>query len=153
MPILTGSCTDTARQCCPIVLLFYSIVLLCCCCCYSPLHQPPPPAPPQPILFCFCLESKQGAKGEETAAGANNTNNGTKGDGSSSVTYELFLKEASEAKRLFSKGGGQGENIPGVEARIAALEKALGGGDGGAKGPGGRGGGGVFGEGGEVRRT
>lgn len=66
------------------------------------------------------------------------------------MTYELFLKEASEAKRLFSKGGGAGESIPGVEARIAALEKALGGTDGGAKGAGGRGGG-VFGEGGEVR--
>ncbi|CAM9542422.1 unnamed protein product [Laminaria digitata] len=89
------------------------------------------------------LESlREEAKGEETAAGEDNTNNDTKGDGSSSVTYELFLKEASEAKRLFSKGGGQGESIPGVEARIAALEKALGGGDGGAKGSGGRGGGG-----------
>ncbi|CAM9642298.1 unnamed protein product, partial [Hapterophycus canaliculatus] len=51
-----------------------------------------------------------------------------------SVTYELFLNEASEARRRFgptgteggTSGGGTG-GISGAEARIAALEKALGG--------------------------
>lgn len=50
---------------------------------------------------------------------------GSSGDGS--VTYELFLKEASEARKFFGTGdGGLGE-VSKVEARIAALEKALGG--------------------------
>eukprot|EP00752_Nemacystus_decipiens_P001607 g1567.t1 len=62
------------------------------------------PAPPKP--------------GGETAAG--------------SVTYELFLAEAAEARRRFGAAAAGGEggtegSIPGAEARIAALEKALGG--------------------------
>lgn len=53
------------------------------------------------------------------------------------MTYELFLNEASEARRRFGPaGGGRGEEggIPSAEARIAALEKALGEGGGGAAG-------------------
>eukprot|EP00904_Undaria_pinnatifida_P010902 jgi/Undpi1/6942/HiC_scaffold_21.g09416.m1 len=91
------------------------------------------------------LREDGGAEGEEATAVATKSSDADV-NGSGSVTYELFLKEASEARRLFSKGGRLGESIPGVEARIAALEKALGGGDGGAKGAGG-----VFGEGGESR--
>ena len=108
---------------------------------------PPPTSPPHrnPNLD-RCPEPKPRAEGEEATAVATKSSDADV-NGSGSVTYELFLKEASEARRLFSKGGRLGESIPGVEARIAALEKALGGGDGGAKGAGG-----VFGEGGEVSR-
>ncbi|CAM9361925.1 unnamed protein product [Ectocarpus fasciculatus] len=59
------------------------------------------------------------------------------GAGAGSVTYELFLNEASEARRRFGPaggGGGEGGGIPSAEARIAALEKALGGGGEGAAG-------------------
>lgn len=67
------------------------------------------------------------------------------------MTYELFLAEAAEARRRFgaaAAGGGTEGSIPGAEARIAALEKALGGvggTDGAGTGPG------FAGKGGEVR--
>lgn len=50
------------------------------------------------------------------------------GSTSSSVTYELFLREAAEARRIAEATAEDG--ISGAEARIAALEKALGGGEG-----------------------
>ncbi|CAB1101166.1 unnamed protein product [Ectocarpus sp. CCAP 1310/34] len=59
------------------------------------------------------------------------------GGGNGSVTYELFLNEASEARRRFGPAGGgerEGGGIHSAEARIAALEKALGGGGEGAVG-------------------
>eukprot|EP00903_Cladosiphon_okamuranus_P021395 g19665.t1 len=49
--------------------------------------------------------------------------------GAGSVTYELFLAEAADARRRFgaSPSAGAEGGISGAEARIAALEKALGG--------------------------
>ncbi|CAN0370568.1 unnamed protein product [Pylaiella littoralis] len=67
---------------------------------------------------------------EETAVGAAGAAGGGGGggeNGAGSVTYELFLKEASEARRRFGQGAGEGD-LRGAEARIAALERALGGG-------------------------
>lgn len=44
------------------------------------------------------------------------------------MTYELFLAEAAEARKRFGAATATAEGgIPGAEARIAALEKALGG--------------------------
>ena len=48
-----------------------------------------------------------------------------------SVTYELFLEEAAEARARATAGAAQGGGFSGVERRIAALEEAVGGGGGG----------------------
>lgn len=68
-------------------------------------------------------EFKASEGGPSKAAGT-----GTATDATESVTFELFLKEASEARRRLGPEAGTGDGLAGVEARIAALEKALGGG-------------------------
>lgn len=92
-------------------------------------------APSVPCTSCSSRAEPKGAGEGATAA--------AKGEGAGSVTYELFFKEASEARRRMQVGAGEG--LSEVEARIAVLEKALGGGKGAA------GAGVAFGEKGTVR--
>ncbi|CAN0490505.1 unnamed protein product, partial [Ectocarpus sp. 12 AP-2014] len=83
------------------------------------------------------LENLREPAGDPAAEAATAPQKAAAGGGNGSVTYELFLNEASEARRRFGPaGGGEGEGggIPSAEARIAALEKALGGGGEGAAG-------------------
>ncbi|CAM9966968.1 unnamed protein product, partial [Ectocarpus sp. 8 AP-2014] len=83
------------------------------------------------------LENLREPAGDPAAEAATASQTAAAGGGTGSVTYELFLNEASEARRRFGPaggGGGEGGGIPGAEARIAALEKALGGGEEGAAG-------------------
>ncbi|CAN0275106.1 unnamed protein product [Ectocarpus sp. 12 AP-2014] len=83
------------------------------------------------------LENLREPAGDPAAEAATAPQTAAAGGGNGSVTYELFLNEASEARRRFGPaGGGEGEGggIPSAEARIAALEKALGGGGEGAAG-------------------
>ncbi|CAN0166540.1 unnamed protein product [Ectocarpus sp. 6 AP-2014] len=83
------------------------------------------------------LENLREPAGDPAAEAATAPQTAAAGGGNDSVTYELFLNEASEARRRFGPaggGGGEGGGIPSAEARIAALEKALGGGGEGAAG-------------------
>ncbi|CBJ32685.1 conserved unknown protein [Ectocarpus siliculosus] len=83
------------------------------------------------------LENLREPAGDPAAEAATAPQTAAARGGNGSVTYELFLNDASEARRRFGPaggGGGEGGGIPSAEARIAALEKALGGGGEGAAG-------------------